>query len=108
MGSFRCGSKRSEVCKYITETDTFTSSVTGETYKINYRLDCNDKCLCTCLLVTNVKNNTLVKLRTTFVADRIITSLKVKVLKEKKSAYKNICKNILKVKSILSFSMMFQ
>ena len=37
LGSFRCGSKRSEVCKYITETDTFTSSVTGETYKINYR-----------------------------------------------------------------------
>ena len=31
VGSFRCGSKRCEVCKYITETDTFTSSVTGET-----------------------------------------------------------------------------
>ena len=29
MGSFRCGSKRCEVCKYITETDTFTSSVTS-------------------------------------------------------------------------------
>ena len=37
--------------------------------------------LCTCLLVTHVKNNTLVKLLTTFVADGIITSLKVKVLK---------------------------
>ena len=45
VGSFRCGSKHCEVCKYITETDTFTSSVTGETYKINYRLNCNDKCL---------------------------------------------------------------
>ena len=45
VGSFRCGSKCCEVCKYITETDTFTSSVTGETYKINHRLDCNDKCL---------------------------------------------------------------
>ena len=44
-GSFRCGNKHCEVCKYITETDTFTSSVTGETYKINHRLDCNDKCL---------------------------------------------------------------
>ena len=43
--SFRCGSKRCEVCKYITETDNFTSSVTGETYKINHHLDCNDKCL---------------------------------------------------------------
>ena len=45
VGSFKCGSKRCEVCKYITKTDTFTSSVTGETYKINHRLDCNDKCL---------------------------------------------------------------
>ena len=43
VDSFRCGSKRCEVCKYITETDTFTSSVTGETSKINHRLDCNDK-----------------------------------------------------------------
>ena len=40
--------------------------------------------LCTCLLVTNVKHNTMVKLLTTFVADSIITSLKVKDLKEGK------------------------
>ena len=64
--------------------------------------------LCTCLLVTNVNNNTLVKLLTTFLADGIITSLKVTVLKEEKSAFKAIYINILKVKGILSFSMMFQ
>ena len=45
MGLFRCGIKRCEVCKYTTETNTFTSSVTGETYKINHRLDCYEKCL---------------------------------------------------------------
>ena len=39
VGSFRCGSKRCGVCKYITEADTFTSGVTGEIYKINHRLD---------------------------------------------------------------------
>ena len=33
------------MCKYITETKTFTSTVTGEIFKINYRFDCNDKCL---------------------------------------------------------------
>ena len=48
VGSFRYGSKRCEVCKYITETKTFTSSVTGET-KINHCLACNEKCLCTYL-----------------------------------------------------------
>ena len=46
--------------------------------------------LCTCLLVTNVKNNTLVKLMTTFVADGIVTGLKVKVFKDEKSADKKI------------------
>ena len=56
--------------------------------------------LCICLLVTNVENNKLVKLTTTFVVHGIITSLKVKVLKEEKSAYKNIFINILKVKGV--------
>ena len=81
VGSFRCARKLCEVCKYITETDTFTSSVTGETYKINHRLDCIDKYLVHLLTCNKCKNNTLVKLLTTFVADGIITSLKVKVFK---------------------------
>ena len=46
VDSFRCRSKCCEVCKYITETDTFTSSVTGETnHQFTHRLDCNHKCL---------------------------------------------------------------
>ena len=45
VDSFKCGNKRCKICQYITEADTFTSSVTGETFKINYRFDCNSKCL---------------------------------------------------------------
>ena len=37
VDSIRCGSKRCKVCKYITETDTITDSVTAETCKINHR-----------------------------------------------------------------------
>ena len=106
VGSFRCGSKRCEVCKYITETDTFTSSITGETYKINHRLDCNDKCLVYLLTCNKCKKQCTGQ--TTFVADGTITSIRKKVLQEEKSAQKNIYINILKVKGILSFSMMFQ
>ena len=62
----------------------------------------------TCLIVTNIKDKTLVKLLATFVADGIITSLEVKVLKEEKSACKNVYVNILKVKGILSFYLMCQ
>ena len=59
--------------------------------------------LCTCLLVINVKSNTLVKLLTTFGPDGIITNLRVEVLKEEKSVCKNICINILKVKRHTEF-----
>ena len=48
------------------------------------------------------------KLQTTFVVDGIITSLKVKFLKEEKIVYKNIYINILEVTGMLSFLMMFQ
>ena len=44
-GSFKCGSKRCEVCLNVNETSTFTSTVTGETYYINHKFNCNDKCL---------------------------------------------------------------
>ena len=45
VGSYNCGGKRSEVCINVNETSTFTSTVTGETYIINHRFDCNKKCL---------------------------------------------------------------
>ena len=44
-GSFKCGSKRCEVCLNVNETSTFASIVTGETYIINHKFNCNDKYL---------------------------------------------------------------
>ena len=45
VGSYKCGGKRCEVCINVNETSTFTSTVTGETYIINHRFDCNERCL---------------------------------------------------------------
>ena len=45
VGSTKCGKKRCEVCMNVSETNTFTSNVTGETYKINHKLNCDDNCL---------------------------------------------------------------
>ena len=39
----KVGSKN--VCKYVTDTDTFTSTVTGESFKINHQLKCDDRCI---------------------------------------------------------------
>ena len=37
--------KRCEVCDNVTETSTFNSTVTQNTYKVNHQLDCSEKCL---------------------------------------------------------------
>ena len=44
-GSYKCDNLRCLVCSNIEETKIFTSTVTGELFKINYHLCCNDKCL---------------------------------------------------------------
>ena len=44
-GSYKCGNLRCLVCDNIAETDTFTSTVTGESFKINHYLCSNDTCL---------------------------------------------------------------
>ena len=45
VGSFKCTKRRCEVCENVNITDSFTSSVTQNTYKINHKLNCDDKCL---------------------------------------------------------------
>ena len=43
VGSFKCKKTRYQVSLNVNETDTFTSTVTKKTYKINH--DCSGKCL---------------------------------------------------------------
>ena len=43
--SFKCTKKHCEVCKHVNITDSFTSLVTQNMYKINHNLNCDNKCL---------------------------------------------------------------
>ena len=45
VGSCKYNCNRCQVCQIIFETDTFTFSNDGTTYKINHKVDCNEKCL---------------------------------------------------------------
>ena len=45
VGSAQCKGKRCQTCHNVKETETFTSTTTGKTFKINHKLNCNDKCL---------------------------------------------------------------
>ena len=45
ISSFKCNKIRCQVCLNVNETDSFTSTVTRKTYKINHKFNCSDKCL---------------------------------------------------------------
>ena len=45
VGSKKCAKNPFEVCDYVTDTDTFTSTVTGESFTINHQLNCDDRCI---------------------------------------------------------------
>ena len=45
VDSVKCGKSRCEVCLSIQETDTFTSTATGESFKINHKLNCDNNSL---------------------------------------------------------------
>ena len=46
VGYFICKRPCDQICaSYVNETESFTSTVTGETYKIIHRFDCMGKCL---------------------------------------------------------------
>ena len=46
VGLRQCKKRRCEVGSNVTETDTFSSTVTGETFQVNHELSCDDdKCL---------------------------------------------------------------
>ena len=53
VGSVHCKRKRFQTCHSVKETETFTSTTTGKTFKINQELNCSDKCL-VYLLTCNV------------------------------------------------------
>ena len=43
VGSFKCNKSRCQVCMNVNETETFTSTATGESFKINHKFNCDDK-----------------------------------------------------------------
>ena len=106
---------RNVCCIIITETDTFTSNVTEEIFKINYRFDCNDKCLVYLMTCNKCKKNTLVKVisyqfrtnQTNFEVDGATASLKGGVLIEENSVFKNFWTNYLITTLVCNFGVYF-
>ena len=56
VASFKCGGRRCQVCLNVTETATFTSTSTNQTFKVNHEFNCNEgsliyllTCICVCI-----------------------------------------------------------
>ena len=45
VGSKKYAKNLCKICDYVPDTDTFSNTVTGKTYKIKHQLNCNDRCL---------------------------------------------------------------
>ena len=59
VGYFNCKRPRCQICAYVNESNCYsavTSTVTGETYKINHRFDCMEKCLIYLLTCNKCRN----------------------------------------------------
>ena len=98
VGSKKCAKNHFEVCDYVTDTDTFTGIVTGESFKINHQLSCDD----------NARNNILEKLQMILDIDGTITILTLENLIGKSLACKNIIIDTLVVQITWDSQIMYQ
>ena len=91
--SFNCEGSRCQIRAYVNETDSFTRTVT-ETYKINHRFDCMEKCLIYLLTCNKCRKQYLGQIVETFAIGGIITDLTPVNMRMANHAYRNTCTNI--------------
>ena len=90
VGSCKCYRKRCEVCDNVTETSTFTSTVTQNTYKINHQFNCSEKCLVYLLKCNKCFKQNVRQTGTNSVGGRITINLMIENSKELNLACSNI------------------
>ena len=56
VGSFTCNKPRCLVCVNVTGTNTLPTTVTGKTYEINHKFDCDKNCLVQLLTCKHCSN----------------------------------------------------
>ena len=89
VGSSKCDKRRCEVCNNVTDTSIFSSTVIGDTFKINHSLNCDDRCLIYLVTCKYVTNNTRVKLQICFVKD----GRTIKTMLESLTGTSLVCRN---------------
>ena len=78
------------VCVNVTETNTFTSTVTSKTYKIDHKFDCDENCLVYLLMCEHCSQYLVCWTMVTSITNGII----IKITVENTHVMKIVCKNI--------------
>ena len=89
IGSSKCGKRRCEVCNNITDISIFSSTVTGDAFKITIVWTVTISLLSILWLANGVKITTRVKLWISFVVDGII----IKIMRESLTGRTPVCRN---------------
>ena len=109
VGSFNCKRSRCQICTYVNGTDSFTSTVTGEIYKINHKLDCMENCLIYLLTCNKCRKQYVDQTVDTFCNRwNNLTDLTVVNMRKAYHACTNICMNIFVVVNTVVFLMTSQ
>ena len=99
IGSSKCGKQRCEVCDNVTDTSIFSSTVTGDTFKINHKLkNCDDKCLIYLVTCKQCNKQYRVKLQISFVIDGVTIKLMLECLTGKSLVCRNTYVNIFRLR----------
>ena len=99
IGSSKCGKQRCEVCDNVTDTSIFSSTVTGDTFKINHKLkNCDDKCLIYLVTCKQCNKQYRVKLQISFVIDGVTIKLMLERLTGKSLVCRNTYINIFRLR----------
>ena len=108
VGSFNCKRPHCQVCTYVNETDSVTSTVTGKTYKINHKFECMEKCLIYLLTCKKCRKQYVGQTVDTFRYRWNNYRSNSRSMRMAYHARKNTCMNIFMIVNIVVFLMMYQ
>ena len=88
-GFSKCGLRRREVCSNVIGINLFSSIMTGDTFKINHSLNCDDKCLIYLVTCKQCNKKSTGETTISFVIDEIT----IKIMLESLTGQSLVCRN---------------
>ena len=102
-GFSKCGLGRREVCSNVIDINLFSSIMTGDTFKINHSLNCDDKCLIYLVTCKQCNKKSTGETTISFVIDGITIKIMLESLTGHSLVRRNTYINIFRVRVTRAF-----